>query len=174
MCNQNFVMSCRKSSTVVIGFAKNQEIIALYKNCFNHLIFNFSTCTPDFYFQLGVKVNGISIEQISRALYLLDSRRDKMMFCVSTFNLLVTGHALGIWICGCRRELWASKSAGFNSTKILKICRCKRWCPKDLCVCAPAAPMLRHSLSDILCLWDNKTITEYADCRVADIIRYSK
>ena len=50
------------------------------------------------------------------------------------------GHVLGIWICGCslfyRRELWASKSAGFNSTKSLKICGCKRWCPKDLWVCA--------------------------------------
>ena len=36
-----------------------------------------------------------------------------------------TGHALGIWICGCR-ELWASKSMGANSTKRLKICRCKK------------------------------------------------
>ena len=41
-----------------------------------------------------------------------------------------TGHILWIWICGCslfyRREVWASKSAGFNSTKSLKICGCKR------------------------------------------------
>ena len=29
-----------------------------------------------------------------------------------------------------------------------KICRCKRSCPKDLRVCAPAAPMLTHSLKD--------------------------
>ena len=44
---------------------------------------------------------------------------------------LPTGHALGIWICGCslfyRRELWASKFAGFNSTKSLKICGCQMW-----------------------------------------------
>ena len=57
-------------------------------------------------------------------------------------------HALGIWICRCslfyRRELWASKSAGFNSTKSLKICRCIR-CPKDR-VRALTAPMLMHSL----------------------------
>jgi hypothetical protein len=48
----------------------------------------------------------------------------------------------GIWVCGCslfnRRELWASKSAGFNSTRSLKICGCKRGCLKDLRVCAPA------------------------------------
>jgi hypothetical protein len=34
--------------------------------------------------------------------------------------LIDSGHGLGIWICGCslfyRRELWASKSAGANST----------------------------------------------------------
>ena len=35
-----------------------------------------------------------------------------------------------------RRELWASKSAGFNSTISLKIFGCKSWCPKDLRVCA--------------------------------------
>ena len=34
----------------------------------------------------------------------------------------------------------------FYSTKSLKICGCKRWCPKDQRVCAPAAPMLMHSL----------------------------
>ena len=61
------------------------------------------------------------------------------------------GHALGIWICGCspffKRELWASKSAGApHSTKSLKISGCKRWCPKDLWVHAPAAPMLMHTL----------------------------
>ena len=36
----------------------------------------------------------------------------------ATETLIEAGHALGIWICGCslfyRRELWASKSAGFN------------------------------------------------------------
>ena len=31
-----------------------------------------------------------------------------------------SGHALRIWL--CRRELCASKSAGFSSTKSLKIC----------------------------------------------------
>ena len=64
--------------------------------------------------------------------------------------LQTAGHALGIWICGCslfyKRELWASKSAGAHSTKSLKISRCKRWCPKDLLVHAPAAPVLTHSL----------------------------
>ena len=49
-----------------------------------------------------------------------------------------SGHALGIWICGCsllyRRELWASNSAGVYSSKSPKICGCKRWCPKDLWV----------------------------------------
>ena len=43
---------------------------------------------------------------------------------------IYSGHALGIWICGCsmfyRRELWASKSAGFNSAKSLEICEFKR------------------------------------------------
>ena len=59
-------------------------------------------------------------------------------------------HALGIRICGCslfyKRELWASKSAGAHGTKSLKISGCKRWCPKDLRVHAPAAPVLTHSL----------------------------
>ena len=63
----------------------------------------------------------------------------------------IPGHALGIWICGCslfyKKELWASKSAGAHSTKSLKISGCKRWCLKDLRVCAPAAPMLTHSLN---------------------------
>ena len=62
---------------------------------------------------------------------------------------LNSGHALGIWICGCslfyKREIWASKSAGAHSTKSLKIRGCKRWCLKDLRVCAPAAPVLTHS-----------------------------
>ena len=43
---------------------------------------------------------------------------------------VIAGHALGIWIYQSslfyRRELWASKSASFNSTKNLKICECKR------------------------------------------------
>ena len=46
-----------------------------------------------------------------------------------------------------KREFWASKSAGFNSTKILEICGCKRQCPKDLRVHAPTAPVLTHSMS---------------------------
>ena len=66
---------------------------------------------------------------------------------VGCFEL--TGHALGIWICGCslfyKRELWASKSD--YSTKSLKISGCKRWCPKDLRV---RAPVLTHSLEHIL------------------------
>ena len=66
---------------------------------------------------------------------------------------LQPGHALGIWICGCslfyKRELWASKSEGANSTKSLKISGCKRWCPKDVRVPAPAAPVITHSLYGI-------------------------
>ena len=64
----------------------------------------------------------------------------------------MAGHALGIWICPSAgavcsiRELWASKSAGAHSAKSFKISGCKRWCPKDLRVHAPAAPMLTHSL----------------------------
>ena len=50
-----------------------------------------------------------------------------------------------------RRELWASKYVGFNGAKSLKICLCKSWCPKDLRVCAPAAPVLMHSLLE---QWD--------------------
>ena len=46
-----------------------------------------------------------------------------------------------------KRELWASQSAGAHSTKSLKINGCKRWCPKDLRVHAPAAPVLTHSLA---------------------------
>ena len=64
-----------------------------------------------------------------------------------------TGHALGIWICGCslyyKRELWASKSLGAHSTKSLKISGCKRWCPKDLLVRAPV-------LTRIPCIKPNK------------------
>ena len=62
-----------------------------------------------------------------------------ILFGINVKNGL-TGHALGIWICGCspfyKRELWASKSAGAHSTKSLKISGCKRWYPKDLRVCA--------------------------------------
>ena len=59
-----------------------------------------------------------------------------------------SGHALGNWICG-RSLFWASKSVGAHSIKSLKISGCKRWCPKDLRVCAPAAPVLTHSLYGI-------------------------
>ena len=47
-------------------------------------------------------------------------------------------------------EHWASKSTGGNSTKSLKIRGCKRRCPKDLRVCAPAAPVLTHSLNIVV------------------------
>ena len=50
----------------------------------------------------------------------------------------LSGHALGIWICGCslfyKREFWALKSAGAHSTKSLKISACTR------CTCANAFP----------------------------------
>ena len=62
-------------------------------------------------------------------------------------NNKTPGYALGIWICGFyKRELWASKTAGAHSAKSLKISGCKRWCPKDLRMRAPAAPVLTHSL----------------------------
>jgi hypothetical protein len=38
------------------------------------------------------------------------------------------------------------KTAGVHSTRSHKISGCKRWCPKYLRVCAPAAPVLTHSL----------------------------
>ena len=52
-----------------------------------------------------------------------------------TFKIeLHSGHALEISICGCslfyRRELWASKSASFNSTKSLKSVGAKGDVPK--------------------------------------------
>ena len=86
------------------------------------------------------------------------SRATKYILGQWALSLYMTsGHALGIWICRCslfyRRELWVSKSAGFNSTKSLKICRCKRWCPKDLRVRAPAAPVLTHSLK-VISVWE--------------------
>ena len=69
---------------------------------------------------------------------------------VSTFYLW---YALEILICGCslfyRREYWASKSAGANSTYSLKIRGCKRWCSKDLQVCAPTATLLTHFLMKV-------------------------
>ena len=41
-------------------------------------------------------------------------------FHIGKKSSVTTGHALEIWICGCslfcRRDLWASKSVGFNST----------------------------------------------------------
>ena len=55
---------------------------------------------------------------------------------------------LGIWICGCslfyRREL-SSGPPNLQVSMVLKAC--KRWCPKDLRLHAPAAPVLMHSLS---------------------------
>ena len=67
--------------------------------------------------------------------------QDLSDFC--TASIYIPGYALGIWICGWslfyKRELWASKSAWALSTKTFKISGCKRWCPKDLRVRAPAA-----------------------------------
>ena len=48
-----------------------------------------------------------------------------------------SGNALGIWICECRCILESSVSQNSG---------CKSWCPKDLRVCAPPAPVLTHSL----------------------------
>ena len=82
---------------------------------------------------------------------------NNIFFKISTVKICneLSGHALGIWICGCslfyKIELRPSKSAGFNNTKILKICGCKRWCLKDLQV---RAPVLTHSLSSLFCcIW---------------------
>ena len=62
-------------------------------------------------------------------------------------NYLNTGQALVIWTCRCSLFYKrASKSAGAHSTRSLKIRRCKRWCPKDLRIRPPAAPVLTHSL----------------------------
>ena len=78
-------------------------------------------------------------------------RKPRYMHAVgsNSLELTYTGHALGIWICRCslfyRKELWVSKSEDFNSAKSLKIWGCKSWCPKDLQICAPAAPVLMHS-----------------------------
>ena len=59
----------------------------------------------------------------------LSSEYTYLTFCVK-FWCSESRHALGIWICGCslfyRRELWTSKSAGFNSTKSLKICKVQK------------------------------------------------
>ena len=41
------------------------------------------------------------------------------------------------------------KTAGAHSSRSLKISGCKRWCPKDLRVRAPAARLLTHSLKNI-------------------------
>ena len=80
-----------------------------------------------------------------------------LKFC--DYVRLLLGHALGIWNCGCslfyRRELWALKSAGFNSTKNLKIRVFKRWCLINLQVCAPAAPVLTHSLLYSILWWSD-------------------
>ena len=57
--------------------------------------------------------------------------------CVRNLDLRVQVHP---------EELWVSKSVGAHSTRSLKISGCKRWCPKDLRVRAPAAPVLMHSL----------------------------
>ena len=73
-----------------------------------------------------------------------------MMGQLKTRMVSFHGHASEILICPCslfyRREVWVSKSASSNITKSIKICGCKRECPKDLWVCAPAAPTLAHSL----------------------------
>ena len=93
--------------------------------------------------------------------WLKDRKQQKRKSC-GTICFEVTGHALGIWICGCslfyKRELWTLKSAGAHSTKSLKNSGCKRWCPKDLRVRAPTAPVLTHSLQWIY-LWTNQKHT---------------
>jgi hypothetical protein len=57
--------------------------------------------------------------------------------CVRNLDLRVQVHP---------GELWVSKSAGAHGTRSLKISGCKRLCPKDLQVRAPAAPVPTHSL----------------------------
>ena len=64
--------------------------------------------------------------------------------CVRNLDLRVQVHP---------GELWVSKSAGAHSTRSLKISGCKRWCPKDLRVCAPSALVLTHSLYNHPFVW---------------------
>ena len=63
-------------------------------------------------------------------------------------TLCCSGHALRIWICWCslfyRRELWASKSAGFHA--VLKASKSVGARSDVFVVCALAAPVLRLSL----------------------------
>ena len=83
-------------------------------------------------------------------------------------SLYITGNALGIWICGCRCILESSGSLALaHSTRSLKNSGCKRWCPKDLRVRAPA---LTHSLHNLSRLFDRVTynfiLPEYLAYRI--------
>ena len=71
--------------------------------------------------------------------------------CVRNLDLRVQVHP---------GELLVSKSVGAHSTRSLKISGCKWWCPKDLRVCAPSAPVLTHSL-----VWKGKTIKWQNCCK---------
>ena len=75
---------------------------------------------------------------ISNQLKVIQKFIDILLWFCPHHGLTSTGHAFGIWIWGCslfyRREFWASKFAGTDSTYSLKIRGCKRWCPKDLCL----------------------------------------
>jgi hypothetical protein len=90
----------------------------------------------------------------------------------SCSDLLHSGYALGIWICGCslfyKRELLASKSAGAHSTKSLKISG-----SKDLRVRAPAAPVLTHSLAllEKIVLVIEKTIKNFMNSKPTKVLR---
>ena len=66
------------------------------------------------------------------------------MFLVCFMCLGCFGYALGMLCRTCFRNL--ELQVEFNSTKSLKIYRCKRWSPKDLPVHASTSPMLTHSL----------------------------
>ena len=61
--------------------------------------------------------------------------------CVRNSNLRVQVHHGEPWIPKQQVHIVLNRS--------LKISGCKRWCPKDLQVCAPAAPALTHSLQNI-------------------------
>ena len=58
--------------------------------------------------------------------------------CVRNFNLRVQVYPGELWVSKQRMRRVLNRS--------LKISGCKMWCPKDLRVRAPAAPMLTHSL----------------------------
>ena len=77
------------------------------------------------------------INKISNVKFWLEENMElfhiHLAVCLSIFNIIKAGHALGIWICVCilfyKRELWASKSTGNKSRcsffQVVCLCRWK-------------------------------------------------